>query len=140
MKKLQRSIKTKSNPDYTAILNQFCNEKNYYGVLLVDHDTYDDLFGKHRNFVIVPIPKQLNYHDKLIVAPSAIKRETALALEYGSLFVVYDVLENHHDEIEGLQPGYSIIILNYLYQLTDDIVNGKKEPLRFELPPANRLQ
>ena len=88
-------------------------------------------------YIIAPIPKQLKYQDKLIVAPSVVKRNTAHALEYGSLFVVHHVLENQHGEIEGLESGYSIITLNYLCQLTDDIVNGKKEPLRFELPPPN---
>ncbi len=50
MKKLQRSIIAKLNHDYSAILNQFCNEKNYSDVLLVDYETYDDLLCKLRNY------------------------------------------------------------------------------------------
>ncbi len=139
MKKLQRSIIAKLNRDYSEVLSQFCNEKNYSGVLLVDYETYGDLLCKRRNYSIAPIPQQLNYQDKIIVAPCVIEHNTTLVLEYGSLFAVHHILENQHSEIEGLEPGYSIITLNYLCQLTDDIVNGKKEPFRFELPPVKKL-
>ncbi len=140
MKKLHRNIITKLNRDYSAILSQFCKEENYSGLLLVDYGTYDDLLYKNQNHVIAPIPQQLNYQDKIIVAPSVNEHNTTVALEYGSLFVVLHMLENQHGEIEGLEPGYSIITINYLCQLTDDIVNGKKEQLRFILPPPKNLQ
>lgn len=139
-KQLLRSIKTKLNRDYSVILSQFCGEKNYSGILLVDYETYDDLLCKHRNYAIASISEQLNYQDKLVVAPSVLKRNTAFALEYGSLFVVHHVLENQYGEIEGLQLGYSIITLNFLYQLNEEIVVGKREPFRFVLPPTKNLE
>ncbi|SFM46668.1 hypothetical protein [Nitrosomonas communis] len=139
MKKSHRNIIVKLNRDYSIVLSQFCNEKNYSGLLFVNIESYDNLLCKNTNFVIAPIFKQLNYQDKIIVAPSVIENNTTLTLEYGSLFVVHHILENQYGEIEGLEPGYSIITLNFLYQLNEEIVVGKKEPFWFELPPAKNL-
>lgn len=140
MKKLHPNTKAKSNRDYSKILRQFCNEKNYSGVLLVDYGTYDNLLYKNETHIIAPVPQQLKYQDKIIVAPSVDEHNTTVALEYGSLFAVINMLENQHGEIEELEPGYSIITINYLCQLTDDIVNGKREQLQFILPPPKNLQ
>ncbi|SFM85317.1 hypothetical protein [Nitrosomonas communis] len=140
MKKEHGNIEAKSNRDYSKILRQFCNEKNYSGVLLVDYGTYDNLLYKNETHIIAPIPQQLKYQDKIIVAPSVDEHNTTVALEYGSLFAVINMLDNQYGEIEELEPGFSVITINYLCQLTDDILNGKQEQLQFILPPPKNLQ
>jgi len=46
-----------------------------------------------------------------------------LAIEYGALFNVVDMLRNHIGEVEGLQVGFMVIGIEPLYRLDQNLID-----------------
>lgn len=46
-----------------------------------------------------------------------------MAIEYGALFNVVDMLRNHIGEVEGLQVGFMVIGIEPLYRLDQNLID-----------------
>ena len=115
------------NRDLSVSLSQYATRQYQTPLLLIDYDTYDDLICKKRYFVIVPIHSDIEIYKNMVIAPSAVEGEQTLAINYGSVFVVLDVLRNYEDEVEGLEPGYMVVTVQPLFILDASIISGTKQ-------------
>ena len=115
------------NRDLSVSLSQYAARQYQTPMLLIDYDAYDDLICKKRHFVIVPIHSEVEVYKNMVIAPSAVEGEHTLAINYGSVFVVLDVLRNYEDDVEGLEPGYMIVTVQPLFMLDEAIINGTKQ-------------
>lgn len=117
------------NRDLSASLSQYATQQHQTPVLLIDGDAYDDLVYQKRCFVIVPIHPYIEVFKNIVIAPSVVKGENVLAIDYGSVFVALDVLRNYEDEVEGLESGYMIVTVQQLFILNEAIINGTKKKI-----------
>lgn len=115
------------NRDLSVPLSQYATQQYQTPLLLIDCDDYDDLVTKKRNFVIVPIHSNVEIYKNMVIAPSVVKGEHTLAIDYGSVFHVLDVLRNYEDEVEGLESGYMVATVQHLFILDAAIINGTKQ-------------
>ena len=110
------------NRDLSVSLSQYATQQYQTPVLLIDCDAYDDLVSKKRNFVIVPIHSDLEIYKNMVIAPSAAKGEHTLAIDYGSVFVVLDVLRNYEDESKDWSPAiWSLLFSCFFYLMQQSL-------------------
>ena len=117
------------NRDLSVSLSQYATRQYQTPLLLIDCDAYDDLVCQKRCFVIVPIHSDIEIYKNIVIAPTSVKAKHTQAIDYGSVFVVLDVLRNYEDEIEGLEPGYMIVTVQPLFMLDEAIINGTKQKI-----------
>lgn len=117
------------NRDLSVSLSQYATRQYQTPALLIDCDAYDDLICQKRNFVIVPIHSDIEIYKNIVIAPSAVKGEHILAIDYGSVFIILDALRNYEAEVEGLEPGYMVVTVQHLFMLDAAIINGTKQKI-----------
>ena len=116
--------------DLAVSLSQYAALQHQAPLLLMDYDTYDDLICKKRYFVTVPFHPDIEVNKNIVIAPFAVKgRRHTLTMDYGSVFVVLDVLKNYEDEVEGLEPGHMIVTVESLFMLDETIINATKQKI-----------
>ena len=118
------------NRDLSVSLSQYAARQYQTPMLLIDYDAYDDLICKKRYFVTVPFHPDIEVNKNIVIAPFAVKgRRHTLTMDYGSVFVVLDVLKNCEDEVEGLEPGHMIVTVESLFMLDETIINATKQKI-----------
>ncbi len=116
--------------DLAVSLSQYAALQYQTPLLLMDYDTYDDLISKKRYFVTAPIHSDIEVNKNIVIAPFAVKgRRHTLTMDYGSVFVVLDVLKNSEDEVEGLESGNMIVTVELLFMLDETIVCDTKQKI-----------
>ncbi|SFF04715.1 hypothetical protein [Nitrosomonas sp. Nm166] len=109
--------------DLSVSLSQYAALQYQTPLLLMDSDAFNNLIDKKRYFVTAPIHSDIEVNKNLVIAPFSAKGNQTLAIDYGSVFIVLDVLKNYEDEIEGLEPGYMIVTVESLFPLDEATIS-----------------
>ena len=115
------------NHDLSVSLSQYATRQYQTPLLLIDQRAFGDLICKERDFIIVPIHSDIEINKYLVIAPFALNDNQTVTTDYGSVFLVVNVLCNYEHEIEGLEPGYMILTVEQLFTLDESIVNGAQQ-------------
>ena len=103
--------------DLSESLSHYAALQYQTPLLLIDNNTFNDLVDKKKYFLTIPIHSDIEVNKKIVIAPVALKGKRLITKDYGSVFVVRDILKNYEYEIEGLEPGHMIVTVESLFPL-----------------------